>query len=206
MRILIITAFLLIATMGVSAQDTISVYGRVLPADNTAGYKTGFGVGVDIYSQLNDYLAVQVDVRHEWAAKTYVGDGRDFKLQPMAFYRLPYHFLIGGGVQYGRQWTSQYSKDQLIPIAAIHYNPRREVDTYFEYLFRDRSTFGGGDSNDAKGYRIGYKAVVPLTPKWGVYAHINYQRWSFTQPYGPDAGRYSVNTVTSSLGLSRLLK
>lgn len=207
MRSLIVTLCVLssLASIG-TAQDTISVYGRVIPASSTAGYETGFGLGVDIYSNLNDRFAVQVDARHEWQAKSYVGDGHDFKIQPMGFYRLPYHLLVGGGIQYGRQWTSQYSKNQLIPIAAIHYNPRREVDAYFEYLFRDQATFDGGASNDAQGYRLGYKAVVPLTPSWGVYAHINYQRWSFTQPTGLSAGRYAVNTFTSSLGVSRLLK
>lgn len=197
-----VLAVLLLLVGGVCAQDTVSVYGRIAPSSGS-GSGTGYGFGADIYSYLGDRFAVQADFSLEWEPKTYVGNGKSVRFSGVALVPVRRGYLLGGGVQVGRHWNNAYSKNQVIPLVAFHYNPRPAVDLYAEWLIKDLATFDNGRGNNLRGLRVGWKGVLPISPRLGTYVRLEYGRFWYEQlPGYPNAGTHSGQVFLIGTGLS----
>lgn len=197
-------ALLLLALlpMCASAQNTVSVYGRVAPSSG-GGSGTGYGLGTDIYSYLGDHFAVQADLSLEWEPKTYVGNGKSIRISGVGLIPVHRDFLVGGGLQVGRHWNDAYSKNQAIPLVAVHYNPSQKVDVYAEWLIKDLATFDAGRGNNLRGVRAGWKGVFPIRQKLGAYVRLEYGRFWYEQlPGYPNAGTHSGQVFLVGTGLS----
>lgn len=192
LKIFVLAAFL---SWPCVAQDTLSVYARLAPAAPSSGNGYQIGVGVDGVVHPTSYLMFDVDTSVVKESKSYVGNGWTWRGQAETLVGAK-SFWFGGGILGSRHSNSQYTKWQYQPIASVHYRPRMEMDLYASYLFR-----AYGNDNQVQGYRLGYRGIVPVSGRLGLFAQGEYTRFRFLDSFGQ---KHASGGWVSSIGVSRI--
>lgn len=184
-------------------QSTASLYFRAAPASSSAGNGAQIGAGVDVYSQLHDRIAIDIDLNAVRETKLYVGDGWAFRAQAEGLARIAGPWWAGGGFAFGRHANSQYTKSQWQPMASLHFRPHMGIDLYGSYLFP-----GTGMNNDNRltTLRAGYRGVWRIDPasKWGIFLQSEFSRSWFDQPINNQVRRLASNGLVFGIGAARI--
>jgi len=186
---------LLLSTVA-QAQSTYSAYFRVAPSAPSSGNGVQIGGGADILYNGGSWL-FDADASYVREPKLYIGDGASLRTQAEVLARLGKGIYAGGGLAAGRHVNSDYSKNQLSPMASLHYRPAMTADLYFTYLL---PAFGNQDR--VVGYRGGYRATIPTPGNWGLFSQIEYTQFAFTS----GGGRYNSGSAMFGVGISRIQK
>ena len=190
---------LLLAVLALTcpAQDVYSIYSRLAPSSPSSGNGAQAGIGFDAVVQPGKHFMLDTDVSAVREAKSYVGDGWSIRGQGEGLIGVRW-FWFGGGMSAARHSNSQYTKVQYQPLASAHYRPSPLVDLYGTYLFP-----AFGNENNVTGYRVGYRGSLAQPGKWGLFAQVEYTRFSFTTAFNE---KMSANSFITGIGISRNVK